>query len=78
MMRPIRVLALCCLLGSLQGPASGDTLAERIARLVPAPREQRWLQIPWRLDLLSAQAEARRSGKPIFMLLMDGHPLGST
>ncbi len=77
-MRRTCAFVICCVLGSLQGSTSGDTLAERIARLVPAAREQRWLQIPWRLDLLAAQAEARRSGKPIFMLMMDGHPLGST
>ncbi len=82
-MRPMRPFMLFCLLGCLVGSARGETptkptLAERVARVVPAADEQPWLKIPWRLDLLSAQVESYRTGKPIFMFLMDGHPLGNT
>ncbi len=51
-------------------------LAQEIARLVPAPGEDRFLAIPWRTDLLEARDEAERTGKPLFMWVMDGHPLG--
>ena len=54
------------------------SLAERIAPLLPTDKENKWLQIPWRTDVLAARREAARQGKPIFMWLMDGDPLGCT
>ena len=54
------------------------SLAERIAPLLPTAKENKWLQIPWRTDVLAARREAARQGKPIFMWLMDGDPLGCT
>lgn len=46
-------------------------------RLQPASGEA-WRTIPWKTSLLEAQAqaEAARSGKPLFIWAMDGHPLG--
>ena len=37
-----------------------------------------WRSIPWKTDLLEAQAEAASERKPIFIWAMDGHPLGCT
>lgn len=45
--------------------------------LVPAAREP-WQQIPWRLGLLAARAEAAEQGKLLFLWSMNGHPLGCT
>ena len=51
---------------------------ERLHReLVPAsPRT--WEKVGWRVDLLSAREEARKSKRPIFLWAMNGHPLGCT
>jgi len=37
-----------------------------------------WRSIPWRIDLLAAQAEAAEQRRPLFVWAMDGHPLGCT
>ena len=44
----------------------------------PRPGELRWKQIPWSTDLWKARAAASRTGKPILLWSMDGHPLGCT
>ena len=53
-----------------------DTLAARIATVLPTPQEERWLEVPWRMDLDQARAEAQRCGKPLFLWINEGHPLG--
>ena len=51
---------------------------ERLHRdLVPASRRT-WEKVGWRVDLLSAREEARKSKRPIFLWAMNGHPLGCT
>ena len=52
------------------------TLDQKIAAMLPTEAEDRWLQIPWRADLAQARAEAQRAGKPLYMWVMDGNPLG--
>jgi hypothetical protein len=54
------------------------SLDEKISPVLPKPEEERWLQIPWRSDFAAARAEANRDGKPLFLWLMDGNPLGCT
>jgi hypothetical protein len=53
-------------------------LEARIQSVLPTADEEKWLQIPWRTDLQQARFEAQQSGKPIFLWMMNGHPLGST
>ena len=55
--------------------ASGD-LDDKIASIVPTAAEDRYLSIPWRQDLMSARNEAQQSRKPLFLWIMNGHPLG--
>ena len=52
-----------------------QTLEEKIASVRPAEAEELWMQIPWETDLVEARAEAQRQGKPLFLWIMDGHPL---
>ena len=60
-------------------PVQPDPFLDRkVASVLPAPSEERWLQIPWRTDVLQARLEAEREGKPLFFWVMDGHPLGCT
>ena len=54
------------------------TLDERVDSLLPSPEEDRFLEIDWRTDLLKARAEANEFGKPMFMWMMNGNPLGAT
>ena len=54
------------------------TLKERVERLLPSAEEDRFLEIAWRTDLLKARAEANEVGKPMFMWMMNGNPLGAT
>ena len=71
----------------LAGMGGGD--APQIAPVTPAefekierelvPRKaETWRTIPWRVDLLAARAEAARSGRPLMIWAMNGHPLGCT
>ncbi|MBX9693139.1 MAG: hypothetical protein K2Z81_12190 [Cyanobacteria bacterium] len=59
---------------------AGDmkALDERIASLLPTEQEDRWRTIPWRTNLLSARAEAQEMNRPMFLWIMNGHPMGCT
>jgi len=60
-------------------PVQPDPILDHnVASVLPTPAEERWLQIPWRTDLIQARLEAEREGKPLFFWVMDGHPLGCT
>jgi hypothetical protein len=72
MMRIALLLALVAL------QSAEGSLDEKISPLLPKPDEERWLKIPWRSDFAAARAEADREGKPLFLWLMDGNPLGCT
>ena len=60
---------------SAQEAKAPQTLEEKVASVRPAEQEERWLEIPWQTDLVEARAEAQRQGKPLFLWIMDGHPL---
>jgi hypothetical protein len=54
------------------------TLDEKIAGVLPKASEEAWNTIPWRFDFAAARAEANREGKPMFVWMMNGNPLGCT
>jgi len=56
----------------------GPTLDQRIAEILPTKEDEKWLSIPWRTDLTQARTDAQKENKPIFMWIMNGHPLGCT
>lgn len=58
-------------------PLDDARFAQLVARLTPDP-DASWRSVPWRIDLLAAQAEAAQHKKPLFVWAMDGHPLGCT
>ena len=58
--------------------STAQSLDSRIASVLPTEGETRWLQIPWRLNLVQARKDAQASGKPMFLWVMNGNPLGST
>lgn len=51
---------------------------EKLHRELQPDPKATWRTIPWKTSVLDAQAEAARTGKPIFIWAMDGHPLGCT
>lgn len=59
-------------------PAQAQTLEERIASVLPTAKEDRWLKIPWKQNLLRGRIEAQRTKKPMLIWIMDGNVLGST
>ena len=56
----------------------GPTLDQRIAEILPTKDDEKWLSIPWRTDLTQARIDAQTENKPIFMWIMNGHPMGCT
>jgi hypothetical protein len=73
-----RALAPLVLLAALGIARADDSLDARIKAVLPRADEERWLRVPWRSDLAQGRFEANESGKPIFLWLMDGDPLGCT
>jgi hypothetical protein len=63
----IAVFAVCAVV---------DSLDSRVETVLPTAAEDRYLTIPWRQDLMAARLEAQREGKPLFLWIMNGHPLG--
>jgi len=64
--------------GQSAPPAIASSIEQKVASMLPSKDEDRWTEIPWRTDLDQARADAARLGKPLFMWIMDGHPLGYT
>ena len=54
------------------------SLEERIQGVLPRPEDEKWLKIGWRSDLARGRFEANAAGKPLFLWLMDGDPMGCT
>ena len=50
----------------------------RLIELLTPESSKPWRSIPWKLSVLEGQQAAAKSGKPIFIWAMDGHPLGCT
>lgn len=49
-----------------------------IRAVMPTAEEEKWLSIPWRTNLWDARKQAQAQNKPIFMWMMNGHPMGCT
>ena len=57
---------------------SQSELQSRIDALLPTPDEQRFLDVPWRTNLMAARREAQDAHKPLFQWIMVGNPQGCT
>jgi len=62
------------LLVALTATLRGDD--DLVREILPTAEESAWLEIDWKTDLWEARREAARTGKPIYLWEMDGHPLG--
>jgi len=47
-----------------------------VKEILPSVEEKAWQKIDWKVDLWEARREAAKTGKPIYLWEMDGHPLG--
>lgn len=63
---------------TIQRPTKDMPLDQKIKAVLPRPEEERFLQIPWQTDLLSARLQSECIGKPMFIWIMDGNVLGAT
>lgn len=60
--------------GAPLGPAEFERLHRELVPRQPAA----WQAVPWKTDLLAARDLAARTGRPLFLWAMNGHPLGCT
>jgi hypothetical protein len=83
-MRHLRAFTVVCLLlPAVTGPGEEpareprvpDADFERLRRALDL-RAQPWARIPWRVSLDEARAAAAREGKPLFLQINTGNPVG--
>jgi hypothetical protein len=53
-------------------------LEDKVALLLPAEEENRWMSIPWRFNLMQTRMESQVLGKPMFLWIMNGNPAACT
>ena len=49
---------------------------ERLHKEVQPPKDELWRSIPWKVSILEAREESVKTGKPIFVWVASGEPLG--
>jgi len=49
---------------------------EKLHKEVQPPTGERWRSIPWKVSVVEARDEAVKSGKPLFVWVASGEPLG--
>jgi hypothetical protein len=49
---------------------------EKLHREVRPPDQERWRSIPWKVSVVEAREEALKAGKPLFVWVASGEPLG--
>ena len=62
-----------------QAPArSGLSVAEfeKLHEELQPPKDELWRTIPWHVSILEGREAAARAGKPIFVWVASGEPLG--
>jgi hypothetical protein len=60
-------------------PAEGGlTVAEfeKLHKELQPPRDELWRTIPWHVSILKGREVAAKTGKPIFVWVASGEPLG--
>ena len=49
---------------------------EKLHREVQPPKDERWRSIPWKVSVVEAREQAVKEGKPLFVWVASGEPLG--
>jgi hypothetical protein len=60
------------------GLALKTDLDAKIASVLPDKQEDAWLNIGWHTNLMQAREIAQKENRPLFLWIMNGHPLGCT
>jgi hypothetical protein len=57
---------------------SGLTMAEfdKLHKELQPPKDELWRTIPWHVSILEGREAAAKAGKPIFVWVASGEPLG--
>ena len=71
-------LPLVLLAFGLLSTLAAQTLEERIQSVLPRPEEEAFLEVPWQPNVMRARGEARRTGRPLAIWILDGNVLGCT
>tara|TARA_Y100000385_G_C12840261_1_gene528458 strand:- start:415 stop:639 length:225 start_codon:yes stop_codon:yes gene_type:complete len=74
----MKSLVILAVLSSVLHAQWSPVQKQLIAAIKPTAEESAWMRINWRTNLWQARKEAAKSGKPIYLWEMDGHPLGCT
>ena len=75
----VSLAAAGCVAPASSSPGLGEhDLSYWRERILPAPSELAWMQIPWRPSFAEGIIEARSQGRPLLLWVMNGHPLGCT
>jgi hypothetical protein len=62
-----------------QPPGSGGltlTEFEKLHKELQPPKDELWRTIPWHVSILEGRDAAAKNGKPIFVWVASGEPLG--
>src|SRR5262249_19616120 len=62
----------------LPEPPENASIEEKAASVFPRKDEDVWLQTRWRRNLHEARLESQLTGKPLFLWIMNGNPMGCT
>ncbi len=49
---------------------------EKLHLEVQPPKDERWRSIPWKVSVVEAREQAVKEGKPLFVWVASGEPLG--
>lgn len=49
---------------------------ERLHQEVRPPKDELWRTIPWKVSIVEAREESVKTGKPLFVWVASGEPLG--
>lgn len=49
---------------------------EKLHGEVRPPKDERWRSIPWKVSVVEAREQAVKEGKPLFVWVASGEPLG--
>ena len=72
-------LKLCFVVSALFAPQVAIALdLNALDSILPREEEERWLGVPWEINIMEARLRSQKTGKPLFIWVMDGHVLGST
>jgi hypothetical protein len=70
----MRTLAVALVLLLQEGLSLSEF--EKLHKEVQPPAAERWRSIPWKVSVVEAREEAVKTGKPLFVWVASGEPLG--